>query len=143
MVIERLTQQYIAQVVGLQKTLVPFELPPEEAAARQEYILSNPDYVLLVAREGDAVLGTVTGICCRALSMPFLVIEDVVVREDCRGNGIGKQLMDELDRFALEKKCEYAILVSSGFRKEAHKFYEKQGFTEDVRGFRKGYHEHD
>lgn len=142
MVIERLTQLYIAQVVELQKTLVPFELPSEEAAARLEYILHNPDYALLIAREGDVVLGTVTGICCRALSMPFLVIEDVVVREDCRGKGIGKQLMDELDRFALEKECEYAILVSSGFRKEAHKFYEKQGFTEDVRGFRKGYGEH-
>lgn len=142
MVIERLTQRYIAQVVELQKTLVPFELSPEEATARLEYILSNPDYTLLIAREGDAVLGTVTGICCRALSMPFLVIEDVVVREDCRGKGVGKQLMDELDRFALENKCEYAILVSSGFRKEAHKFYEKQGFTEDVRGFRKGYGEH-
>ena len=142
MVIERLTQRYIAQVVELQKTLVPFELSPEEAAARLEYILSNPDYTLLIAREGDAVLGTVTGICCRALSMPFLVIEDVVVREDCRGKGIGKALMDELDRFAIENKCEYAILVSSGFRKEAHGFYEKQGYTEDVRGFRKGYHEH-
>ena len=142
MVIERLTQRYIAQVVELQKTLVPFELSPEEAAARLEYILSNPDYTLLIAREGDAVLGTVTGICCRALSMPFLVIEDVVVREDCRGQGIGKQLMNELDRFATEKECEYAILVSSGFRQGAHSFYEKLGFTEDVRGFRKGYQEH-
>lgn len=142
MVIERLSEQYVGQVVELQKTLVPFELTGEEAAARLEYILSNPDYALLIAREGDEVLGTVTGICCRALSMPFLVIEDVVVREDCRGKGIGKVLMDELDRFALENKCEYAILVSSGFRKEAHKFYEKQGFTEDVRGFRKGYGEH-
>lgn len=141
MVIERLTQQYIDQTMRLQQTLVPFELTWEEAAARLEYMWSNPDYALLIAREGDEVLGTVTGICCRALSMPFLVIEDVVVREDCRGKGIGKVLMEELDRFALENKCEYAILVSSGFRKEAHGFYEKQGFTEDVRGFRKGYHE--
>lgn len=143
MVIERLTQRYIDQTVLLQKNLVPFELTREEAAARLEYLLSSPDYALLIAREGEAVLGTVTGICCRALSMPFLVIEDVVVREDCRGKGIGKKLMDALDEFALEKKCEYAILVSSGFRKEAHRFYEKQGFTEDVRGFRKGYHEHE
>lgn len=142
MMIEQLTQKYIDQIVCLQKTLVPFELTQEEAAARLEYILNSPDYILLVAREGDTVLGTVTGICCRALSMPFLVIEDVVVREDCRGKGIGKQLMNELDRFAMEKECEYAILVSSGFRQGAHSFYEKLGFTEDVRGFRKGYQEH-
>lgn len=141
MIVERLSEPYIAQVVELQKTLVPFELSQEEVRARHEYILGDPDYALMVAREGGEILGTATGICCRALSMPFLVIEDVVVKEGLRGKGIGKKLMDALDEFALTKKCEYAILVSSGFRKEAHSFYEKQGFAEDVRGFRKGYHE--
>ena len=34
-------------------------------------------------------------------------------------------------------QCDYIILVSSGFRHDAHRFYEAVGYTEDVRGFRK------
>ena len=43
------------------------------------------------------------------------------------------------DEFALKNQCEYALLVSSGFRKGAHRFYEAVGYTDDVRGFRKYY----
>jgi len=45
----------------------------------------------------------------------------------------------EIFEFAKEKGCGYAILVSSGFREGAHRFYEAMGYTEDVRGFRKYY----
>ncbi|NOW53756.1 GNAT superfamily N-acetyltransferase [Clostridium saccharobutylicum] len=69
----------------------------------------------------------------------FLVIEDVVVKEGLRGKGIGRKLMESLDEFAKTKECAYAILVSSDYRKNAHKFYENSGFTDSVRGFRKVY----
>ena len=36
--------------------------------------------------------------------------------------------MDRIDEIAQENKCDYAILVSSSFRKGAHKFYEAVGF---------------
>ena len=45
--------------------------------------------------------------------------------------------MKEIDNFAIDKVCVYAIVVSSGFRKFSHIFYEKVGFDEDVVGFRK------
>ena len=47
--------------------------------------------------------------------------------------------MQELDNYAHDNNCEYSILVSSGFRKNAHKFYESIGYNDDVRGFRKNY----
>ena len=46
-------------------------------------------------------------------------------------------LFDKIETYAKEQQCVYSILVSSGFRKEAHLFYEKIGYTEDVKGFRK------
>lgn len=142
MVIEELKPEYMEQVQALQWSLAPFGREKEEARRVLQTMLDSEDYFLAVAREGDEILGTATGVCCRVLSGSFLTIEDVVVKEECRGMGIGKKLMDALDDFALRNGCLYAILVSSGFRKEAHRFYEKQGFTEDVRGFRKGYEEH-
>ena len=87
------------------------------------------------------VLGTVSVLCSRTLSGRFAVMEDVVVAENCRGRGIGTALLEAADSFARSRGCGYAIVVSSGFRKDAHRFYEKQGYTEDVWGFRKGYEE--
>ena len=139
MVIEQITPEYFPETIRLQQTILPFEVQERDLVERCLHITENPDYLLLIAREGDQVLGTATGICCHTLFTPFMVIEDVVVKEGLRGQGIGRGLMEELDRFAVKRGCGYAILVSSGFRVQAHAFYEKMGFTQDVRGFRKGY----
>ena len=139
MVIEKAQPQHISQVAVLQQTLVPFEISPASAQMIYDAICDNADHCLLVAREEDEILGTITGICCHGLGGNFLVMEDFVVKEGLRGRGIGKKLMEALDDYARSRNCIYAILVSSGFRKDAHRFYEKAGFIDDVRGFRKNY----
>ena len=139
MIIEKLQQKHTEQVIALQQTLVPFTLCPEKAVILYETMQNSEDFYVAVAREGDEIIGTATGICCHGLGGNFLVIEDFVVRENLRGKGIGTQLMARLDAFAVQRNCIYAILVSSGFRKNAHRFYEKCGFHDDVRGFRKNY----
>ena len=139
MIVEKMQPQHVLQVLALQQTLVPFELSAEHALSLYETLQNSQDYYIAVAREENTILGTATGICCQGLGGNFLVIEDVVVDESLRGKGIGTKLIAQLDSFAASKNCIYAILVSSGFRKNAHRFYEKIGFTEDVRGFRKSY----
>ena len=137
MVIEKLQMQHVDQVTALQKTLIPFETSFENAAETYGRMVKRDDYFLAVAREGEEILGTITGICCQGLGVRFLVLEDLVVKETLRGSGIGTQLMAAVDDFGRKKGCAYVFLVSSGFRKQAHKFYEKLGYTADVRGFRK------
>lgn len=137
--VEKLTLEDIPQVVELQKTILPYDLTQERAEARYRQLLENPDYFLLAAKEDAEVLGTVTVICCKALADNFLVLEDFVVRHGRTGQGIGGKIMDAVDAFAKEQECAYAILVSSGFRTDAHRFYHNHGFTDEVRGFRKLY----
>lgn len=139
MVIERMHPEHTLQVLALQQTLVPFELSKDHAKSLYETLYNSEDYYLAVAREEDTILGTATGIICHGLGGNFLVIEDFVVEESQRGKGIGTKLMQQLDEFAVSRNCIYAILVSSGFRKDAHRFYVKAGFFDDVRGFRKNY----
>lgn len=139
MIIEKLQTNHTEQVIALQQTLVPFELSADCAESLYKTLRHSDDYYVAVAREGDTILGTATGICCHGLGGNFLVIEDFVVMENLRGKGIGTKLMAQLDAFAVSRNCIYAILVSSGFRKNAHRFYEKCGFHDDVRGFRKNY----
>lgn len=137
MIIEKLQQKHVAQAVALQQQIVPYHIDPDYAAENYRQMQHHTDSCVLVAREGDALFGTVSGFCCRGLGGSFLTIEDLIVQENLRGGGIGTKLMAAIDDFGRSRGCEYAILVSSGFRKRAHAFYEKIGYTEDVRGFRK------
>lgn len=134
-----LTPEQLPQVVELHRTILPFEFDLEQAQARLPELLEREDYRIFCASEGDEVLGTVTTICCKALSDNFLVLEDFVVKPGRTGQGIGSRIMEAVDAFAKEKHCAYAVLVSSGFRTDAHRFYYSHGFTDDVRGFRKVY----
>ena len=137
MIIEKLRQEDVLQTVALQQQIVPYAIDPDSAVKQYESMVQRHDCRVLVAREGDTILGTVSGFCCHGLGGSFLCIEDLIVREDLRGSGIGVQLMAAIDNYGRSQGCSYALLVSSGFRKRAHHFYEKIGYTEDVRGFRK------
>ena len=137
MIIEKLPQAYVHQTVALQQQIVPYPIDTDAAAALYQTIQHRNDCCVLVARDGETIHGTVSGFCCHGLAGSFLAIEDLIVREELRGSGIGTKLMDAIHEFGKTSGCGYAILVSSGFRKQAHKFYEKMGYTEDVRGFRK------
>ena len=98
-------------------------------------------YHLLVAvHEDNLVVGSILGIVCKSLTShyeSFLVIEDVIVDDTLRRAGIGRALFEKIEQIALEKTCAYSILVSSGYRTGAHRFYENMGYTENVLGFRK------
>jgi len=102
---------------------------------------SDSSYIILVARENDEVLGSVMGIICMDLvkeCQPFMVIENVVVKSRFRGKGVGVSLMHQLENIARSRNCYYTMLVSSGYRKDAHKFYEAIGYESGlVQGFKK------
>lgn len=141
MVIEKLHVEDIPQLIKLYEELVPVKNELEIIQKKYQEIVNDNDYVIFVAKE-EEIVGTAMGICCKTLAFSnkdFLVIEDVIVTEKCRGREIGQKLFEALDSFALEKNCGYAILVSSDFRVNAHAFYEKMGYTDGVKGFRKVY----
>jgi len=69
--------------------------------------------------------------------VPYAYIEDLFVREENRGKGIGGKLIEECLRFAKEKKC-YKIIATSRYEREhVHKMYEKFGFAKTGYSFRK------
>ena len=139
MMIEKLKAEDIPELLELYNTLIPFETSLDKAMDAYQEMLFDDNYLLLVAKENNIVIGSALGICCKCLAVSFLVIEDVIVKDGLRGKGIGRKLMESLDEFAKRKHCAYAILVSSAYRIEAHKFYEKAGFKDSVAGFRKLY----
>ncbi|WP_245867348.1 GNAT family N-acetyltransferase [Sporomusa silvacetica] len=97
-------------------------------------IISNPDYILVgVKDETGKLVGSVMGgiTCfdtvgeCRS----FMVLENLIVRENCRRLGIGKKLVEYIEEQAREKNCYFIMLMSLIKRKEAHQFYENLGYS--------------
>ena len=90
-----------------------------------------PDYTLYVATLDGEVVGTFALLIMDNLAhmgAPSGVAEEVVVRPDWQGQGVGKQMM----RFAMQRCRErgcYKLALSSNLKREAaHAFYESLGF---------------
>lgn len=79
--------------------------------------------------EGPKVVGMATLFIKRKYTGVSGYIEDVVVDEGCRGQGIGKQLILKLIELANGRSVKYIELTSAPERKEARKLYKKLGFV--------------
>lgn len=140
--IEKLRSEDIKELLGLYRELMPYNNSEEKALEIYNKMLMDEKYLVLVAKENNKIVGSALAVCCMLLGYEgrnFLVIEDVIVKNEFRGLGIGSKLMKSIDEFAVKSNCGYSILVSKAYRKKAHEFYERLGFTEDVRGFKKYY----
>jgi GNAT superfamily N-acetyltransferase len=106
-----------------------------------ERMQDNGDYVVLCASVNGGITGSLMGIVCRDIvgdCRSFMVIENVIVAGEYRRQGIGRLLIDEIERTARELKCYYTMFVSDFKRKDAHKFYNSAGYKLDqVQGFKK------
>lgn len=106
-------------------------LTTDEANNIFDRIATYPNYRIYVAQADNKIVGTFALAVMDNLAhmgAPSGLIEDVVVRSDCQGKGIGKQMM----RFALaccrENGCYKVALSSNKKRTSAHQFYESLGF---------------
>jgi len=59
----------------------------------------------------------------------FLYVDDLVTDANSRSKGYGKQCLDWLIDYAKQNNCEQFHLDSGIQRKDAHRFYEREGLT--------------
>ncbi len=104
-------------------------------------ILEREDnHIFLVAEKDGMLVGSVMGVICKELygdCKPFLVVENMIVDKHVRKNGIGGQLLFELESIAKKRHCSQMILVTEADRQDACNFYEKHGFQTHNRGYKK------
>jgi GNAT superfamily N-acetyltransferase len=107
-------------------------LTEEEVFAFYERLRSNPWHELYVVRQEEPeIIGTLS-----ILGLPSfchngdcsLIIEDVVVKTELQGKGIGRRMMEFAIERGRELKCSKLILSSGAKRTDAHSFYESLGF---------------
>ena len=93
--------------------------------------ISNTTHKLYVAKDDqDQVLGwlQINREPASLLSDPRAEVSALVVDEKCRGKGIGTALLLKAEEWAVENKLSMVRIRSNTIRKEAHLFYQKQGY---------------
>ena len=55
-------------------------------------------------------------------------VDELIVDQEFRGEGVGTKLLNEITKLAKEKSCKKIELDSAFHRKESHSFYESLGF---------------
>ena len=94
-----------------------------------EAIVGSPATTILVARgDDDAIVGSLTLAFFRTPTGGRAWIEDVVVDETPRGQGVGVALVEEAIRLATELGARTVDLTSRPSRDAANSLYEKVGF---------------
>ncbi len=97
---------------------------------RLDRVINDPATTLLVARDDqdEKIIGTATVLVYTTPAHVKSRIEDVVVDEESRGNGAGKELVEHCIEVAREAGAEIVELQSARWRQVANKLYPKIGF---------------
>ena len=109
-----------------------YPTPPAEMKARLAVLLARPDHVIFVADVSGSVVGLVGAYLVEALEFTgaYGRLTGMVVDEKWRGRGIGRLLMERIERWLREQGARMLILTSGNQRAEAHRFYRRLGYTE-------------
>ncbi len=117
------------------------ELAQSFPFSREQFDLAYPalvasqDACLLVAAEDGECLGYVLGF--RHLTFyangPVGWVEEILVRPECRGRGLGRALMSAFERWATEHDCTLVALAT----RRAAPFYRALGYQDSAAYLRK------
>ncbi|MEU2518755.1 GNAT family N-acetyltransferase [Streptomyces pseudogriseolus] len=115
----------------------PDDLTPYLTAL--ELLRSDPHQHLVVAVREGRVVGTlqltiIPGLSRRGATRS--VIEGVRIHADERGGGLGSWLMEWAIDTSRREGCHLVQLTSDNTRTDAHRFYERLGFTASHVGFK-------
>lgn len=127
--VKEITPDVLAALRRLLPQLNPTLPVPDLERLRR--LAADPDVVLLLARDGDEIVGTTTVI---VYTTPFWIkarLDEVVVDAAARGRGVGEALVDAALAVGRRRGAQVAELQSGRgpARDAAHRLYLRKGFT--------------
>lgn len=113
------------------------DLTPYVAALKR--LTDDPHQHVVVAVRAGRVVGTLQLTIVPGLSRKGStrsIIEGVRVHADERGNGLGARFVEWAIERSRAENCQLVQLTSDVTRTDAHRFYERLGFTASHVGFK-------
>ncbi len=94
-----------------------------------EELIESPYHDILVATDGDKIVGMVIVSIVMATLDRNVYMEDLVVDSECRGQGVGGKLLDAVKDWGRAHGCRRLEFTSSSREKKegAKGFYESHG----------------
>lgn len=125
------TKNDIPSIIELIKELALYEKAPHEVTITPEMLErdgfgEHPLFWVILAEENNEVLGmSFYYIRYSTWKGPCLYLEDIIVKEQQRGRGIGKLLMDATIEKAKEMKVALMVWQVLNWNEPAINFYKK------------------
>ncbi len=128
-VVSQVTEALQGALARLLPQLNPTLAVPDMERLRR--LVEDPAVTLLVAKEGDEIIGTTTVVC---YTTPFWIkarLDEVVVDLAARGKGVGEALVKASLEAARDRGVQVVELQSGRGpnRVAAHRLYERLGFA--------------
>lgn len=97
---------------------------------RLERIASQRDQVVFVAVLEERIVGWLQAHASESLESGYRVeIVGLIVGDGCRRRGIGRALVQQAERWALDIGSDVMVVRSNTKREESHDFYPALGFS--------------
>jgi GNAT superfamily N-acetyltransferase len=99
----------------------------------------SPDQLLMVAEFEERIVGTMQLTFIPGLLMHGAwrgQIEAVRIDSSVRGQGLGSRMIDWAVERCRERDCKLVQLTSNNARTDAHRFYERLGWSKSHAGFK-------
>jgi GNAT superfamily N-acetyltransferase len=114
-----------------------FKAPQSEEFAKSffdEALGDSVTSIFIAENEGQALGYILCNLVERqenpfTFAMRFLMIDQISVRPAARGQGVGAELIRRVEELAKELGVQKIQLGSWDFNIDAHRFFERQGFT--------------
>lgn len=122
----------IANLYRELNTLSPVSVLPE----RIDAVAKSSNTYLLVCDDAGEIIATALVCLCQDVmfeNQPFALVENVVVRADCKRASIGKNMMDYIEAFCLEQDCSKIMLQTSSENRSARDFYTAMGYNPNTK----------
>ena len=105
-----------------------------------EGIAADPNNVLIVGEAESGVVATaqITFVPCLTQQGGMrAIVEGVRVASSARSRGIGEKLMEHMSALAEARGCVSVQLTTSKARVDAHRFYDRIGFSHSHLGYKR------
>lgn len=128
MIIEKLKPEDIAKY----KELIDVCFGDSNDIEEYDYDENNQNYQIIVAKDSDKIVGSVTFYCINLFTFSFqptLEIFNVCVKEQYRGKKIAKSIFEHVTDFAIKNGYNSINLTCLDTAYDAHCLYESLGFN--------------